>query len=101
MLVPRRWIRNGWTTSRCAVAGVLALLGVVVTSDAWADMFRIATRDEESRHALLVPVIIGWLVWLRRGRLRHCRLVALWIGPCAVACGWALYSLGDTLLLQS
>lgn len=101
MLVPRQWIRNGWTPGRWAAAAGLTLLGAVATWDAWADMLRIAARDEESSHAFLVPVIVAWLCWLRRGRLRQCRPDGFWVGTGIVACGWAMYSLGDTLLFQS
>jgi exosortase len=70
-----------------------------VTRDAWRDMFTIATRDEEQSHIWLVPVIAAWLVWIRRGRLRHCPRDLRWVGPLVVAAGWALHSAGDFLLL--
>ena len=53
---------------------VLVALGVLVTFDAWADIIRIALRDEESSHIFLVPIVAGWLVWIRRVRWRQCRL---------------------------
>jgi exosortase len=64
-------------------------------------MLRIAKRDEESTYVFLVPFIVAWLFWLRRGRLRQCVPVGLWVGPLLVACGWSLYSYGDTMLFQS
>jgi exosortase len=74
---------------------------VVVAWDAWRDIFRIATRDEESTHVFLVPIVAGWLFWVRRRRLRHFCPATSFVGPAVVLIGWLLYSLGDTHLLQS
>ena len=100
-LIPRSLSRNGWTGAHLLGLAVLAALGVYVAIDAWRDMLHIAKRDEESSHAFLVPIVVGWLVWVRRGRVRHCRPVGLWIGPIICALGWVLYSVGDTHLMQS
>jgi exosortase len=40
-------------------------------------------------------------VWVRRGRFQFCQPSPSWIGPAIVLCGWLLYSLGDTFLIQS
>jgi exosortase len=93
--------RNGWTGAHFIGLALLSALGALVAFDAWRDMFYIARRDEESSHAFLVPIVIGWLFWVRRGRARHCRPVGLWIGPIVCLLGWFLYSVGDTHLLQS
>jgi exosortase len=79
----------------------MVALAVVVTSDAWRDMLRIAVKDEESSHAFLVPIAVTWLVWVRRKRLRHCSPTKVWVGPVIAALGGIMYSLGDTHLLQS
>lgn len=42
---------------RWAVAGVLTLLGVLSTRDAWANLFTIAIRSEEAGYILLVPIV--------------------------------------------
>jgi exosortase len=63
-------------------------------------MVRFAIKDEESSHILLVPIVTGWLIWVRRGRFRRCRPRGGWIGLLMLALGWAGYSLGDTYLIQ-
>ncbi|HYO07780.1 MAG TPA: exosortase/archaeosortase family protein [Tepidisphaeraceae bacterium] len=93
--------RNGWRPSHVAFAIGLALAGVLATFEAWSDLVRIAISDEESSHALLVPVIVAWLVWARRGRLRHCRPVGQWIGPVIAAAGAGLFLLGEARLIES
>jgi exosortase len=101
MIGPKRWARNGWTTRRWVAAALLTISGIAVTSDAWGDMLRIARRDAESSHLFIVPVVIAWLAWVRRGRLRQCSPADFWVGPLIVGCGWLLYSRGDALFLQS
>jgi exosortase len=83
--------------------GALALVAVAVgvTSDVWADILAIATRDEESSQVLLVPLVVAWLVWVRRQRWRECRVRQTWIGPPLIAVGWLLSTLGYHHAIQS
>ena len=83
----RMTIRNGWNPAHLLAALIMAAVGVFATLDAWRDIWKIALRDEEASHMLLVPVVVGWLLWARRGRLRQCRPRGLWIGPLIVAAG--------------
>ena len=89
---------SGW---HLIVAGVLALAAVLVTWEAWADLFTIAARDEEYSHIFLVPVVAAWLVWARRMRFRRCRHEGTWIGPVILAVGWALSWYGFNHGVQS
>ncbi len=75
-------------------AVLLALLGVWVTWEAWADIFQIAYKDEEYSHIFIVPLVALWLVWVRRARLRHCRARFTALGPLTVALGWMLMTWG-------
>jgi exosortase len=77
-----------WKPWHFVAAVALAALGVWVTFDAWADIFRIAANDEEYSHIFIVPVVAGWLIWVRRARLRHCRPSFTILGPILVAIGW-------------
>jgi exosortase len=95
-----RRTRYGWHRGHAVMAIALAVLAIVCTWDAWSDMYRIALKDEEASHALLVPPIAVWLLWVRRGRLRHCRLLGTWVGPVLVLFGGALYLLGDKMMWQ-
>jgi exosortase len=101
VLTPASLNRRGWTNARLGAALALVGASVAVAFDAWRDIFRIATRDDEASHVFLVPFVVAWLFWTRRGRLRHIRPAESFAGPLGVLLGWALYSVGDTLLLQS
>jgi exosortase len=92
-MIQNRNQRSAW---RWALSLLLIALGVLVTLDIWIDVVRIALHDEEASHILLVPVVAIWLVWVRRSRLRYCRMNASWWGPVAIALGWTLSSLGFT-----
>jgi len=73
--------RQGWTTLDLALGAALVALAVGATYRAWSDIFVIAWQDVESSHIFLVPLIAGWLVWLRRERIRQCRPRGCWVGP--------------------
>ena len=100
-LMPKFLARNGWRASHAALAVGFALAGVLLTFEAWADLVRIALKDEEASHALLVPIVVAWLVWVRRGRLRHCRPVGQWVGPVITLFGAGIYLLGEARLIES
>jgi hypothetical protein len=82
------------TTRRLLGGLALVALAVAVTFDIWADIFAIATRDEESSQVLLVPLVVAWLVWVRRDRWQGCRVRQTWIGPPLIAAGWLLSTIG-------
>jgi len=68
--------------------------------DAWADIVNLVvadlrTQQDENTHILLVPIVAAWLVWVRRGRFRHCRPRGHFIGLLIMLAGWAIYWAGD------
>jgi exosortase len=75
-------------------AAVLAALGVLVTFDAWHEIYLYATHDEEASHIFIVLPVALWLIWVRRMRFRHCRPSGTIVGPLMVAFGWWLGSYG-------
>jgi len=95
------WIQNGWSRGHLWGAAIVTALGVLVGIEAWRDILHIALRDEESSHILLVPIIVAWLVWVRRRRLRHIRPEGFWVGPATVLLGWIMLSVGERQLWQS
>ena len=89
-------------TARAVAVGVaLAAAAVAATWDAWVAIVRRATLDDEQSHVLLVPIVVLWLVWVRRERLRGYVPEATWAGPVLIAAGWGLHRLGDTYLIES
>jgi exosortase len=94
-MLPKSLTRNGWTVWHLIAATTLMAAGIVVTRDAWADIYTRASRDSEASHIFLVPIVAAWLVWVRRGRLRLCQPIPSFLGPALVAIGWFLSSYGD------
>jgi exosortase len=92
--------RHGWGLHIWLGAALLVLGAVLITVDAWADMVRRALRDEESSHAMLVPFVAAWLLWVRVGRFRHCKPGPSWLGPSIAAAGAGLYVAGDAFLIE-
>lgn len=84
--------RLKWQHLAATVA--LSLLGVASTYEAWLDIWRIAWQDPESSQILLVPIVVAWLVWVRRARLVHYQPAASFLGPLVIALGWAAWSWG-------
>ena len=74
---------------------------VLVAGNAWADLSLIGWRDEEASHVLLVPFMVVWLAWLRKHRLRDCRIHGRWVGALGVGLGWLLWSAGYRYQIQS
>lgn len=101
MFLPRLWKRLGWQNWHAVTLVLLVIAAFAVTLDAWGDMLRLTLRDQESSHGLLVPVVVGWLLWVRRRRLRHCRPRPSWVGTALVVCGALCYTVGDAYMLQS
>ena len=96
--VPRR---IQWRFWHFALAAVLVAAGVLATLDAWQDIVRIAVQDEEQSHVFLVPLVAGWLFYVRRDRVRDYTPTANWVGPATIALGWGLNLAGDSFLIQS
>lgn len=84
-----------------AAAAFMGALGVAVTFPAWKDIYLIASKDEESSHIFLAPLVALILVWVRRMRLRHCRPSGRIVGPLLIGVGWAIGSFGFYRGIQS
>lgn len=97
----RRFTHYGWTPWHAVGAVLMALIGFYATRAAWADIYFIATVDEEASHIFLVPIVAGWMIWVRRLRLRYCPPSGTMIGPVLVAIGWALSMYGLNRGMQS
>ena len=90
-----RWLRTDrWTGAHGVAALLMASLGVLVTWPAWADIYHIASADEESSHIFLVPIVALWMLWARRLRFRYCKPTGTLLGPVIVAVGWIISLIG-------
>jgi exosortase len=92
---------NRLTSNHVVAAAVMAVIAVCATFPAWQDIFLIASHDEESSHIFLVPIVAGYLILVRRARLRHCQAGFPMVGPVMVALGWAIGCFGFYRGVQS
>lgn len=81
-------ISDHWNRWHILLAVLLAAVGVYATREAWIDIYHIASTDEEYSHIFLVPIVLAWLVWVRRMRVRHCKPSFTILGPILVGIGW-------------
>lgn len=89
-----RLTRMGWKPQDPMLAAVLVALAILLTWDAWADIFVLAARDEENSHIFLVLPIAFWVAWIRRARLLQCRPRHHWAGVVIAGVGVAAFSWG-------
>ena len=66
-------------------AGVLAAGAAGVMSDAWRDIYRLGSGNEELSYVLLAPVMIACVAWVRRRSLETCRVRGGWTGLAILA----------------
>ncbi len=82
-------------------ASLLLLAAVAASLGAWTDIYQIATTDEEASHILLVPIVAGALVWVRREQLRALIPSTSVLGPVFIVAGWAISHVGFHHAIQS
>jgi len=87
--------RKSWTIWH--LIGALALVGAAVFAgwDAWRDIWNYGVHDEESSQILLVPVVVAWILWVRRESLQACQPTGRIPGVLMVGLGWFLMSMGS------
>lgn len=85
---------HGWSMRRVVAAVVLGLAAVAVCHRAWLDMWSIALRDEQNTHILLAPLVVIWLVIVRRERIRKCRPQGEWMGTLILFAGAVVSGFG-------
>jgi exosortase len=83
-----------WTPWHALGAAVMAALGIAATFPAWADIYMIAYNDEEYSHIFLVPLVVLWMVFVRRLRFRYCRATGTVVGLFVAGLGWAVSTYG-------
>jgi len=84
----KRPARRNWSILEWAILAVSLGLAIFMLWQPLSDIVRIGLRDEEQNHIFLVPLVVAWLVWLRRSRLRSILFAPSVIGPAVVILGW-------------
>lgn len=90
---PIRVMPLEWRSALVRLSGVWAALILVFAGD-WTAMFRQWWDSSTYNHILLVPAILGWLVWLRLDQLRRLTPQAWAPGLVLVAGAVLLWVLG-------
>ena len=98
---PARAQIGTWRAADWIGVAVTIALGMAVTWDACHDIVRNALDDERQGHILLVPLLVAWLVWIRRGRLRRCPRDGRLVGVAFIAAGYGLYRVGGSADVMS
>lgn len=78
----------GWRPWHVVAAVVLTTLGIIAGHEAWSDIIQIGLRDGDQSYVFIAPLLVAWLIWVRRKRLRQCAPTGQWAGPVLVAFGW-------------
>lgn len=86
----------GWSGWRPAAIGfaMLAAAAFAITGREWLQMITIWWNFDPYSHILIIPPIIGWLVWLRRDDLVHEQPQAWWPGLVLLAAALLLWAGG-------
>lgn len=100
-MIPQIMLKQGWSTRLVLQALAIAIAAFAVTWGAWQDMYRIATHDDEASHALLVPAIALWMVWVRQARFLRCPPGGGIVGVAIILVGWGCSSYGYEHAVQS
>ncbi|HEY1683558.1 MAG TPA: exosortase/archaeosortase family protein [Tepidisphaeraceae bacterium] len=90
-----------WSKWHLLGACLMGIAGVLATWATWADIYHLASNDEEYSHIFLVPVIALCLIWVRRARLRFCRPTLRIAGPLMVLAAWGISLFGFYHNIQS
>ncbi|MEM8737034.1 MAG: archaeosortase/exosortase family protein [Planctomycetota bacterium] len=109
-MISRRLKKNGWTIWHVMSALVMVLSAIAVTWRGWARIIDLGLTRAVAGHVFLVPVVVVFLVWVRRKRVLACRpsgslmgLVLAGLGVAAFVYGGkrahpSLFHLGAVLL---
>lgn len=83
-------LRKSWKFSDGVLLIGLAALAIIAARDIWEDIFSIGFGDEEQSHILIAPIVVVWLAWLRRDRLRLTPHAPSVLGPLVILGGYLL-----------
>ncbi|MFA6218614.1 MAG: exosortase A [Erythrobacter sp.] len=103
-LAPDRANGRSWLPALLRVVVAWIALGALTAAE-WAEMAHQWWDIDTYSHTLLIPPIIAWLVWIRRGELARLAPQGWWPGLAWLALGLAAWlggrSLGINLVAQA
>lgn len=94
-MISRRLKKNGWTVWHFMSAFLMMWAAVAVSWRGWAEIVTLGVTRDVAGHVFLVPVVVVWLVWVRRKRMRLCRPSNPFPGLIMAGIGAALYVYGE------
>ncbi|MEM9019221.1 MAG: archaeosortase/exosortase family protein [Planctomycetota bacterium] len=84
--------RNGWQRADLIRIVLSVAAAVLMTYPAWVYIFGFAVvHYEHARPIVLVPLVVIWLIWVRRARARNIVPGQVWPGWLLLAAGAQLY----------
>jgi len=83
------------------IAAILVGAAVFAGWEVWRDIWTYGMHDEEASQILLVPIVVIWIVWVRRDQLVSCRPTGRLVGMLMVGIGWLLHTTGNRHQVQS
>ncbi len=95
MIFSAKQLRRGWTDWHLVMALLMVAVGVAATFNAWVNLFNTTAARGDMRHLWLLPLVIVWLIWVRRQRMQMCQPGGTWIGPLLLIGGWLVSILGQ------
>lgn len=92
--------RTRWQFSDGVALGVVLIAAVAAAWPIWSRMFEIGWNDPENSHVLLALPVAGFLMYLRRGRVRQLSLRHDYLGPLAVLASTGMILVGFRLQME-
>src|SRR5262245_40440303 len=80
--------RRTWQPRDFAQLSLLLGVGLLLHRQPLADIITIGRTDSDQSHIFLAPIVAGWLLWLRRSRLRYVAVQPSLSGPVVASLGW-------------
>ena len=90
-----------WSVWHLIVAAILVGAAVFAGWEVWRDIWNYGLHDEEASQILLVPIVVIWIVWVRREQLVTCQPTGRLVGMLMVGIGWMLHTTGNRYQVQS
>lgn len=80
--------RRAWQPRDFAQLALLLAIGLWLHRQPLRDIVNIGWHDAEQSHIFLAPIVAGWLLWLRRSRVRAIEVKPSLSGPLVAVAGW-------------